>query len=97
MAILETLTANGTTAVDRFSGFARGTVWVSGNFGGGTFVLEVSRDEGVTWILADTSIASATTFTANDRGNFQVSANYSLRGRLYVATNPNIFVAVDVW
>jgi hypothetical protein len=95
--IAETLTANGTTIVGTASGFTRGTLWVSGTFGGGTAVLEASRDNGTTWLALDQGGTTATTFTANGMGNFQISGTYKMRVRLSGATSPNIFVAVDIW
>jgi hypothetical protein len=85
-----TLVSNGSTAVfEHFSRY-RGTFWAFGTFGGGTVVLEASRNNGTTWIPLP-----STSFTANNFVNFQINSPCSLRVTLSGATAPSLFVAVD--
>ena len=85
-----TLTSNASTASFSYPARSRGTFWATGTFGGGTIVLEASRNNGTTWLPV-----ANTTLTVNGYSNFQLNGPYRLRVTLSGATSPNIFVAVD--
>lgn len=83
-----TLTANGTTPPAPWYGGA-GTFSASGTFGGGTAKLQMSPNNGVTWIDVDRSGDTYVTFTANGEGGFEL-APCLLRVSLTGATSPSL-------
>lgn len=85
-----TLTANGSTSTVSWPSLSRGTFFVTGTFGGGTCVLQASRDQGTTWV----NVPNAS-LTANGYANFQINAPVILRVTLSGATSPSLFVTVD--
>ncbi|UVO33789.1 hypothetical protein KUL72_19905 [Bradyrhizobium arachidis] len=86
------LTANGaSTPVPWSGGF--GTVAAWGTFGGGTVTLQMSPDNGNTWINVDRSSDTYVTFTANGQGDFQLGLCL-LRFNLTGATAPSVWVSL---
>jgi hypothetical protein len=84
--IFANLTASGSSASMRWHGGA-GSFMVWGAFGGGTAKLEMSPDEGTTWIAVDRSGDSYVTFSANGEGGFDLGPCL-LRVTLTGATTP---------
>lgn len=86
------LTANGASASVPWRG-GIGSVAAWGNFGGGTVSLQMSPDNGTTWINVDRSGDTYVTYTANGQGDFQLGLCL-LRFNLAGATTPNIWVSL---
>lgn len=86
------LTANGATNPVPWSGGV-GTVVASGIFGGGTAALQMSVDNGATWMNVDRNGESYVTFTAPGNGGFQLGLCL-LRFNLTGATSPNVWVSL---
>ncbi|MGL9618312.1 hypothetical protein QRQ56_09945 [Bradyrhizobium sp. U531] len=86
------LTANGATPAVPWSGGV-GTVATWGTFGGGTVALQMSVDNGATWMNVDRSGESYVTFTAAGNGGFQLGLCL-LRFNLTGATSPNVWVSL---
>ncbi|MHC4051494.1 hypothetical protein [Bradyrhizobium sp. 25ACV] len=83
-----TLTANGTTSPTFWPG-GSGTFSATGTFGGGTAKLQMSPNNGVTWIDVDRNGDTYVTFTANGQGGFEL-APCLLRVSLTGATSPSL-------
>ena len=86
------LTANGASTPAPWSGGV-GTVAAWGTFGGGTIALQMSVDNGVTWMNVDRSGDSYVSFSAPGNGGFQLGL-CQLRFNLTGATSPNVWVAL---
>lgn len=86
------LTANGASAPVSWYG-GPGSVAAWGTFGGGTVALQMSPDNGTTWINVDRSGDSFVTFTAPGNGGFQLGLCL-LRFNLAGATSPNAWVSL---
>lgn len=70
-----------------------GTVTAWGSFGGGTVKLQMSPDDGVTWIDVDRAGDTYVTFSANGEGGFELGL-CKLRFLLSGATAPNVWVSL---
>lgn len=86
------LTANGATNPVPWYGGA-GTFSAYGNFGGGTATLQMSPDNGTTWINVDSSGEHYSTFAANGTCGF-VLGLCLIRVQLTGATAPSITVSI---
>ncbi|MEY9185317.1 hypothetical protein [Bradyrhizobium sp. USDA 313] len=86
------LTANGATTPIPWSG-GIGTVAAWGTFGGGTLALEMSPDNGATWIAVDRSGDTYVTFTEDGDGGFQLGLCL-LRFNLTGATAPSVWCSL---
>jgi len=86
------LTANGATLPVPWSGGV-GMVAAWGSFGGGTLALEMSPDNGATWIAVDRGGDSFVTFTAAGNGAFQLGICL-LRLNLAGATTPSVWCSL---
>ncbi|MDA9453072.1 hypothetical protein XI00_02000 [Bradyrhizobium sp. CCBAU 21359] len=70
-----------------------GTVVAWGTFGGGTVSLQMSVDNGATWMNVDRGTDSFVSFTAPGNGGFQLGLCL-LRFNLTGATSPNVWVSL---
>jgi hypothetical protein len=87
------ITDNGATAPFKWSS-GRGTFTAWGDFGGGTATLQMSPDNGTTWINVDHPGDTYCTFTANGEGGFELTPCF-LRVNLTGATSPNLTFRVN--
>ena len=79
------LLANGATSpIDFTPSTDRATIVVWGVFDGGTAVLQMSPDNGATWIPVTPVVITA--FTANGMANFQINISCKIRIELTGAT-----------
>lgn len=86
------LTANGATTPVRWSG-GIGSVAAWGTFGGGTVALQMSPDNGTTWMNVDRTSDTYVTYTAPGNGDFQIGLCL-LRFNLTGATTPSVWVSL---
>lgn len=86
--------ANANGAAQSWPG-GKGTFSAWGTFGGGTVTLQWSPDGGTTWLNADPSGFTFTTFTAGGIGGFELPT-CSIRAVLSGATAPNINARVAI-
>ncbi|WP_316195948.1 MULTISPECIES: hypothetical protein [unclassified Bradyrhizobium] len=86
------LTENGATAPIPWSG-GRGTAAAWGTFGGGTAALQMSPDNGTTWINVDKAAETFVSFTANGSGGFELGLCL-LRFSLTGATTPAVWCSI---
>lgn len=82
------LTANGFTDPAFWAG-GRGSFAAFGTFGGGTAKLQMSPDNGTTWLDVDRSGDSYVTLNANGNGDFELPPCL-LRVSLAGATAPSL-------
>lgn len=83
------LTADGQTPEVNWPG-GTGTFAVYGTFGSGTAKLQVSLNEGSTWL----DVGTDTEFTANGIGNYELPPGSLLRADLSGATDPDLTVDI---
>lgn len=89
------LVDNGATnPIDFTPSTDRATIVVWGDFGGGTAALQMSPNNGVTWIPVIPTVA--TSFTANGMANFQINISCKIRVELTGATLPNLNIAIGM-
>lgn len=86
-------TADGQSGAINWPG-GRGVFAAFGTFGGGTIKLQVSYDDGATWIDADRSGDTFVTFTANGSGGFELP-RCQIRTSLSGSTSPSINSGVE--
>jgi hypothetical protein len=86
------LTADGVTDPVSWHG-GRGIATAWGNFGGGTATLQMSPDNGTTWINVDRPGDTYVTFTADGSGGFELGLCL-LRFNLTAATAPSVWVSI---
>lgn len=81
-----------TTAVPYEARKGRCTVAAWGTFSGGTLAMQMSPDNGTTWINIDPDGSTTCTFTNNGVGNFQINIDCLVRATLTGATSPSVNV-----
>lgn len=86
------LTANGAAGPVRWSG-GTGKVTVWGTLGGGTVTLQMSPDNGTTWLNVDRAGDTYVTFSAPGGGVFELGLCL-IRFNLTGATSPNVWVSL---
>lgn len=95
-AIDETLTQNTSTSTSTWD-VGRGVFAAYGTFDGGTAELQVSYDDGTTWIGATSDLAignNAISLTSNGAIGFFVPTGADVRVNLSNATSPDLEVEV---
>jgi hypothetical protein len=86
------LTANGATdSISWYGGPSTVAAW--GNFGGGTVTLQMSPDNGVTWIDVDRTGDTFVSFTGDGIGGCTLGPCL-LRFSLAAATAPSVWVSL---
>ncbi|RZN09655.1 hypothetical protein CWO91_16640 [Bradyrhizobium genosp. SA-3] len=88
-----TITGNGSTSGVVWPG-GRGVFTAFGTFGSGTIKLQVSYDDGTTWMDVDRSGDTYCTFTSNGSGGFELP-KCQVRANTAGSTTPSVTAGVQ--